>query len=84
MERQVTPPVGAAMATGTVLWFTAKKGFGFIKPDEAGPDLFVHISDVAAAGLSDLAEGQRVAFRPVPQGDGRWYATELSLLGDAA
>lgn len=68
------------MATGTVLWFKAKKGFGFIKPDEAGPDLFVHISDVATAGLADLAEGQRLSFQPVPQGDGRWFATGLKLL----
>jgi cold shock protein len=67
-------------ATGTVLWFSARKGFGFIKPDMPGPDLFVHVSDVSAAGLETLAEGDRLAYEPVPQGDGRWYAHQLKLL----
>ncbi len=69
-------------ATGTVLWFSAKKGFGFIKPDAPGPDLFVHMSDIAAAGLETLAEGERLAYEPIPQGDGRWYAVGLKLLED--
>jgi len=67
-------------ATGTVLWFSAKKGFGFIKPDLPGPDLFLHVSDLAAAGLETLAEGSRVAYEAVPQGDGRWYAVNLKPL----
>jgi CspA family cold shock protein len=66
--------------TGTVLWFNEKKGFGFIKPDEAGADLFVHISDVAAAGLTGLQEGQKLSFRRDSHGDGRFYATELVLI----
>jgi len=50
------------MATGTVKWFNAQKGFGFIQPDDGGNDVFVHISAVERAGLSNLAEGQKVSF----------------------
>ncbi len=50
------------MASGTVKWFNATKGFGFIEPDEGGKDVFVHITAVQAAGLQGLAEGQRVSF----------------------
>ena len=47
---------------GTVKWFNASKGFGFIQPDDGGNDVFVHISAVERAGLSNLAEGQKVSF----------------------
>jgi cold shock protein len=50
------------MATGTVKWFNATKGFGFIQPDDGGNDVFVHISAVERAGLSNLAEGQKVSY----------------------
>ena len=50
------------MATGTVKWFNATKGFGFIQLDDGGQDVFVHISAVERAGLSSLAEGQKVHF----------------------
>ncbi|MGH9063471.1 MAG: cold-shock protein [Acidimicrobiales bacterium] len=50
------------MATGTVKWFNATKGFGFISPDEQGDDLFVHQSEIQVEGFRDLAEGQRVEF----------------------
>jgi cold shock protein len=50
------------MATGTVKWFNANKGFGFIQPDDGGNDVFVHISAVERAGLSNLAEGQKVSY----------------------
>ena len=50
------------MATGTVKWFNATKGFGFIQPDNGGNDVFVHISAVERAGLSDLKEGQKVSY----------------------
>jgi cold shock protein len=50
------------MATGTVKWFNAQKGFGFIQPGNGGKDVFVHISAVERAGLSTLNEGQNVSF----------------------
>jgi cold shock protein len=50
------------MATGTVKWFNAQKGFGFIQPEAGGPDVFVHISAVERAGMSGLNEGQKVSF----------------------
>ena len=50
------------MATGTVKWFNATKGFGFIQPDDGGKDVFVHISAVERAGMRDLNEGQKISF----------------------
>ena len=50
------------MAAGTVKWFNGQKGFGFIQPDDGGNDVFVHISAVERAGLSNLAEGQKLSF----------------------
>jgi cold shock protein len=50
------------MATGTVKWFNATKGFGFIQPDDGGTDVFVHISAVERAGLSSLNEGQKLSY----------------------
>ena len=50
------------MATGTVKWFNATKGFGFIQPDAGGADVFVHISAVERAGMNGLHEGQKVSF----------------------
>lgn len=50
------------MPTGTVKWFNGQKRFGFIQPNDGGNDVFVHISAVERAGLSGLAEGQKVRF----------------------
>jgi CspA family cold shock protein len=50
------------MASGTVKWFNATKGYGFITPDEGGKDVFVHITAVQAAGLQGLNDGQRVSY----------------------
>ena len=50
------------MAIGTVKWFNATKGFGFIQPDDGGKDVFVHISAVERAGMHDLNEGQKIAY----------------------
>ncbi|MEI6985272.1 MAG: cold-shock protein [Rhodospirillaceae bacterium] len=50
------------MAIGTVKWFNATKGFGFIQPDNGGADVFVHISAVERAGMQGLAEGQKLSY----------------------
>ena len=50
------------MASGTVKWFNATKGFGFIQPSDGSQDVFVHISAVERAGLRDLAEGQKLSY----------------------
>ncbi len=53
------------MATGTVKWFNGQKGFGFIQPNDGGKDVFVHISAVERAGMSNLNEGQKVSYEVV-------------------
>ena len=53
------------MAVGTVKWFNAQKGFGFIQPEGGGKDVFVHISAVERAGLGTLVEGQKLSFEVV-------------------
>ena len=68
------------MPSGTVKWFNPTKGFGFIEPDDGGTDAFVHISAVQAAGLMELAEGQKVEFELVPGRDGRMAAGELKVV----
>jgi CspA family cold shock protein len=55
------------MTAGTVKWFNAEKGFGFIEQDGGGPDVFAHFSNIAADGYRELQEGQRVSFE-VTQG----------------
>ena len=50
------------MATGTVKWFNATKGFGFIQPTDGGTDVFVHTSAVERAGMRDLNEGQKISY----------------------
>ena len=50
------------MAIGTVKWFNATKGFGFIQPDDGGKDVFVHISAVERAGMRGLNEGQKISY----------------------
>lgn len=54
------------MNTGTVKWFNSQKGFGFIQPDNGGPDVFVHISAVERAGMSTLNEGQKISYEVLP------------------
>jgi CspA family cold shock protein len=70
------------MTTGTVKWFNATKGFGFIQPDNGGKDAFVHISAVERAGLSTLNEGQKVEFELVTdRRSGKMSADNLKAVG---
>ena len=67
------------MAKGTVKWFNATKGFGFIEPEGGRKDVFVHISAVERAGLSTLADGAKVTFDIEAGRDGRESAINLAL-----
>lgn len=67
------------MANGTVKWFNATKGFGFIAPESGSKDVFVHISAVERAGLQGLNDGQAVTFDLERDRNGRESATNLSL-----
>ena len=66
------------MPTGTVKWFNTTKGFGFIAPEDGGADIFVHISAVEAAGMTGLADDQKVNYELVDGRDGRQMAGSLS------
>ena len=67
------------MAKGTVKWFNATKGFGFIQPEGGTKDVFVHASALERAGLSSLADGQKVTFDLERGRDGRESAANLAL-----
>ena len=67
------------MTTGTVKWFNGQKGFGFIQPNNGGTDVFVHISAVERAGLTGLAEGQKVSYDLESGRDGKMSAVNLSV-----
>lgn len=68
------------MANGTVKWFNATKGYGFIEPEDGGKDTFVHISAVERAGLSTLRDGQKVSYDVQAGRDGKSSAENLSVL----
>ncbi len=68
------------MANGTVKWFNPTKGFGFIQPDDGGKDVFVHISAVEAAGLTGLADDQKISYEMEEDRSGRMSAGSLKLL----
>jgi len=66
------------MPTGTVKWFNATKGYGFIAPEDGAKDVFVHVTAVERAGLGTLREGQLLTFEVRPGRDGRIAAEGLS------
>ncbi len=68
------------MARGTVKWFNTTKGYGFIEPEAGGKDVFVHISAVERAGLTGLADNQKIEYEMIDGRDGRQSAGELKLV----
>lgn len=68
------------MPTGTVKWFNTTKGYGFIAPDDGGKDVFVHISAVERAGLTGLADNQKVSYDMIEGRDGRQSAGDIKAL----
>lgn len=68
------------MAIGTVKWFNATKGFGFIAPEDQGKDVFIHISALEKGGISGLAEGQKIEYELGAGRDGRTSAENVKLV----
>ena len=68
------------MQTGTVKWFNATKGFGFIQPTDGSKDAFVHVTALERAGISSLVEGQKVSYDLESGRDGKVSATNLALV----
>jgi cold shock protein len=68
------------MTKGTVKWFNAARGYGFIAPDDGSKDDFVHISAVERAGLSSLREGQKISYEVQPGQNGKSSAENLSVI----
>jgi CspA family cold shock protein len=74
----VSRPRSKVVSTGTVKWFNGKKGFGFITPDDAGDDVFVHHSEIKMSGYATLNEGQKVEFEIGEGQKGRPCATNVT------
>jgi CspA family cold shock protein len=67
------------MVDGTVKWFNATKGFGFIEPEDGGKDAFVHISAVERAGIATLNDGQKVSYELISGRDGKEAAENIQI-----
>jgi len=78
------PPAATDRLTGAVTWFSASKGFGFIKPDDGSEDVFVHVSVVQRAGLDGLREGATVTCEVAPGKKGRQVTRLLEVNDDTA
>ena len=71
----------SAMITGTVKFFNANKGFGFIEPEDGSKDAFVHVTALERAGITGLAEGQKVSYELENGRDGKTSATNIQIVG---
>ena len=69
------------MTKGTVKWFDAYRGYGFIQPEDGSKDAFVHMSAVEQAGLSTLREGQKVSYEIATGKNGKLAASNLAVIG---
>ncbi len=67
------------MNTGTVKWFNATKGYGFVEPSDKSKDVFLHISAVEAIGLSDLKDGQKISYN-IESNKGKISAIDIKLI----
>lgn len=67
------------MPHGTVKWFKDQKGYGFIRPDDGSPDVFVHLSVVQQTGLRTLAEGQKITYDLQTRAEGKTAAINLRV-----
>lgn len=67
------------MQTGKIKWFNAVKGYGFIEPDNKSKDVFLHVSDLAKTGLTDIKPGQKVSFE-VEDVKGKVVAVDIKLV----
>ena len=75
-------PATDTRKTGTVKWFSPTKGFGFIVPEQAGPDVFVHLKAVERSGLVTLKEGDKVSYELIPtRQPGKLEAISLERIG---